>query len=99
MQTIYKYPLPVLDSVITLSLPKKARILSVQVQAGAAERDTDNTQIWAEVHAGNELEVRRIYVVGTGHEMPPLVRPRHIGTVQYQGGGLVFHFFEERRNF
>ena len=88
MQTVYKYPVPVVDY-FTLRMPPGARVLTVQVQR-------EQPQIWALVDANVSFtENRNFRLTGTGHpiqeEEDSLV---WVGTFQLAQGGLVFHVFE-----
>ena len=83
--TIWKFP--VRPDLPTLRLPKGARILCVQTQAG-------EPQLWVLVDKSQPLESRRIRVYGTGWEMDEAAR-EYLGTFQVEGGALVFHVFEE----
>lgn len=83
MKTIYKYAAPVKDD-LTIRMPVGAQVLCVQVQG-------DGPQIWALVDSDGETEMRRFRWRGTGHPAEGL--GRYIGTVQLQGGLLVFHLF------
>lgn len=88
--TIWKYPLAVEDYV-TLSLPKGARILSVQTQRGLP-------QLWALVDADAPTVQRRFRVFGTGHALPNgVIFDTYLGTFQLHDGALVFHLFEDER--
>lgn len=89
MKTIYKYPLPCMDTFFA-DLPKGAEILTVQVQNGTAA-------FWAICDLLAEKEFRKFEVVGTGHELRDLNRSadrKYIGTFQLYGGGFVGHLFE-----
>lgn len=86
MKAIYKYPVGISDE-IQISIPQNAEILCVQMQY-------DTPCIWALVDktAINGFRYFRWY--GTGH--PVKDNPgKYIGTVQMNGGSLVFHLFEE----
>lgn len=80
---IWKYPLGN-GSPQMVSMPKGAEILTVQVQAG-------HTCLWAHVDPNEELEPRKIYIVGTGHPTPADAW-RYIGTIQQPP--FVWHIFE-----
>ena len=89
MRTIYKYPIfQAGTGTETLQLPAGAQILSVQLQQGA-------TQLWALVDPTAPLELREIYVAGTGYSLPEgAERWRFVDTFQAGGGTFVFHVFE-----
>ena len=86
MKTIHKYTLDrAWDQKV--SMPRGAKILSVQPQNGLP-------QIWAEVDP-NALTVERTFVViGTGHKLPEGFTLEFLGTVQLQNGSLVLHVYE-----
>jgi hypothetical protein len=84
--TIWKYE--IMPGVFDLNMPAGARILSVQVQRG-------KPYVWALCCPDNEIEKRRLCVVGTGHSTPENIEnARFVGTFQLNGGELVFHLFE-----
>jgi ACT domain-containing protein len=85
-QAIYKY---VLKQVLfqTVSMPKHAKILTVQMQR-------EDICIWALVDKEEErTEERRIKIVGTGHEIHTDIGT-YIGTIQMDNGSLVWHVFD-----
>lgn len=84
MKTIFKYELPINDTAY-VPMPAGAKILSAQVQ-------NERPCIWAEVDSDAAIEMRLIIVHGTGH--PVLQHGEFIGTIQIDGGRLVFHIFE-----
>lgn len=88
-KAIFKYPAPIEDRFV-LKLPASAEILSVQVQDG-------EPQVWALVLPDALKVVRRFAWIGTGHAHPETFWEdlTYVGTVQLQGGALVFHLFEE----
>ena len=88
VQRIFKYPLVVMD-VQVVHMPAGAVILSVDVQR-------DVPCLWALVNPDAVTSLRRIRMYGTGHPVddPP---GYFIGTIQLEGGALVFHVFDERR--
>lgn len=87
--TIWKYPLAVTDTQ-SVSMPKGAKILTVQIQRGEA-------CLWALVEPDNPTETRIIEIFGTGHPIPDGAAKReHIGTFQLPELGLVFHVFERK---
>ena len=85
MKTIWKCTLAP-DSRQTVTLPRGAELLTVQVQF-------DLVQLWAVVDSSQPVETRYIHIVGTGH--PIGFAGKYIGTFQLDGGALVFHVFEE----
>ena len=88
MNKIWKYELwadGVADEVF-ISMPRGAKILTVQFQGGAPT-------IWAEVDPDERLEVRRFRIAGTGH--PVTVLPKtYIGTCISETSPLVWHVYE-----
>lgn len=90
MKTIYKYVLNAQQPDI-IELPVGAQILSARSQTG------EDICIWALVEFDHFLQVeqRRIWTFGTGHEIPTDLNLKHIDTVLLYKGGLVFHVFEE----
>lgn len=87
MNTIYKYPLAVLDEQ-EVSMPGSAVVLCVQIQAG------HGPCLWARVNTEFSLEKRTFLIVGTGNPFPESKRPPvYIGTVQQ--GPFVWHVFEK----
>jgi hypothetical protein len=85
MKTIYKYPLDVLGYV-RLMLPVGAKILTAQVQ-------NNRICLWVEVETENDLDMRRLWILGTGMKFPLDVDLRYIATVQQ--GMFVWHVHEE----
>jgi hypothetical protein len=86
MQTIYKFPLKV-DDLVTVSMPKGAKILSLQVQ-------NDIPCLWALVDEDMEWRENRVFrIFGTGHVFAASPGT-FLGTVQLMEGALVFHVFE-----
>ena len=75
------------DDVVNLRMPKRARILTVAL----SDRVQHGFAVWAIVEPAAETETRHLYVVGTGH---PLRNPlgRFLGAVI--DGPFVWHVFE-----
>jgi len=87
MLTIYKYPIEPRD--FTLTLPERARLLTVQTQYS-------RPCLWALVDPEAPPEERHFVTYGTGHPVTDdPVRLTYIGTFQLEGGMLVFHLFEK----
>jgi hypothetical protein len=86
MKKIWKFHCDIQDGSILISMPDGAEIITVQMQHGGP-------CIWAIVDDTSTWVYRRFRWVGTGHPMgdDPM---RHVGTVQLEGGVLVFHLFE-----
>lgn len=83
---IWKFPLHLTDRQC-VSMPIGAKILSAQVQHGAVT-------LWAMCdESRQDKRLRTILVIGTGHPVPDDCGS-FLGTVQFSGGGLVFHVFE-----
>lgn len=87
---VYKYRVPIVDEFV-LSLPKDAKILSVQEQREASA-------IWVLVDDDADtlpFEDRHFRLAGTGHpiDIPGNVL-HYVGTWQSLGGTLVWHLFE-----
>ncbi len=102
MNTVYKYPLGILDTgdLREIEMPQGARILGVQVvkamggYLGVLEVETPC--IWALVNTEEGKTVRRMFrVYGTGRPIKePLESLTYIGTVQT--GPFVWHVFERK---
>jgi hypothetical protein len=90
MTTVFKYPLTSAP-VQTIVTPRLWHPLTVQIQNGVP-------CIWALTTTDDlVLTARRVLVVGTGRELPPLTTPdEYLGTVQEAGGALVWHVFVQR---
>lgn len=88
MAVVYKYQLVVTDRQL-VTMPKEAKILTVQVQNGTP-------CIWALVNPENETEDVPIRIHGTGHNISDPERLAYIGTFQMPRYGLVFHAFLEQ---
>ena len=86
MKNIFKYPLKATEWQF-VSMPEGAEILCVQTQ-----RETPC--LWALVDPAMAPKMRKIYVYGTGHDIPDNLHLAYIGTFQLEGGTLVFHAFE-----
>ncbi len=88
---IWKYELQVNANLYpkSISMPKNADVLSVQVQNGIV-------CLWALVDPLAEKEPRSFEVFGTGHEIhyDMGVERRFVATFQLLNEGLVFHVFE-----
>jgi hypothetical protein len=85
---IWKYTLEITDRQ-TFSMPKGAKILTVQSQHGGP-------QLWALVDADQPKEAREIEIHGTGNPIERMPG-QYIGTFQVHDGMLVFHVFEATR--
>lgn len=83
--TVHKQPLKVAD-VQTVTMPARARILTVQVQGGTP-------CIWYLCNPDRPPEDRTIRIAGTGHPIEEMIAA-YISTFQLDGGALVFHAFE-----
>jgi len=86
--TIWKYELDIVGHQ-TLMIPAGGIVLSVQIQKGVA-------CIWVLVNPEKEKVERKFAIFGTGHPITTVNSGRNfIGTIQIDGGNLVFHVFEE----
>jgi hypothetical protein len=87
MKRIYKYKLEN-ASTQRIPMPEGAQILCAQVQNGGI-------CIWALVDpdAPGKQE-RTIHVYGTGWDIGRTELLRHIDTIQFENGALIFHVFE-----
>lgn len=85
MKTVWKFEVfgPVR---FTTVMPKGAEILSVQ-------RQGEGVQMWALVDPSQPAEERTFQSFGTGHDIDAEIIA-HLGTVQFEGGALIFHVFE-----
>jgi hypothetical protein len=88
MKTIYKYSIGVTD-MQTVEMPEGAEILTVQVQHGTP-------CLWAIVDPQrSQTKKRSIKMFGTGQPVNYEFHGcKYIGTVQMNGGQLVWHYFE-----
>lgn len=94
-RVIYKYQLDIYGAeqeFIDVPLPAGADILTVQLQTS---RHGEVPQLWAMVDPVKPVEVRRIWIFGTGIPITANVEFLYISTVQIHNGRLVMHFFEE----
>lgn len=87
MERIYKYPL-VPEDWTTVRMPEGAEPLCVQVQGGAPF-------LWARVDIDRAPVLHHFRIAGTGHDLGSNIG-RYIGTIQLEGGSLVFHVFSEK---
>ena len=76
-----------MTNAVAIDIPGFVRWLHVDVQY-------DVVVAWVEVDPAASIEPRRLHVRGTGHPMTG-EEGDHIGSVQLQGGALVFHIFDE----
>lgn len=87
MKSIWKFPLETSDEQ-EVTMPAGSQILCVQMQG-------QMMCLWAKVDQyTTERERRHILIRGTGHRLDGN-EGLYIGTVQMQGGALVWHVFEE----
>lgn len=90
MKTVWKYtlPWPPPSDLVGFRMPKGARPLTIQTQAG-------RPCVWALVDDERPLEPRWFRIAGTGHPIEDeIAEDGYIGTFQVIGGGLIFHVFE-----
>lgn len=88
---IWKYPIETEDDQ-HIQMPKKAKILCVQVQR-------NQPCLWALVNPDAEKVARQIFVKGTGHPIElsdndPKDYFKYIGTYQLESLQLVYHVFD-----
>lgn len=83
---IWKFPLgkTVTDSVITVQMPKNAKILHVRSQK-------DVPCVWTLVDPEADTESRYFYIAATGETVPD---GQYLGTVFQYDGAYVWHIFE-----
>ena len=81
--TIWKFPFHI-SEVQTISMPKGAKILSVQTQRG-------HPCLWAEVDPEAESQNIYLYIYGTGHTIKNLPQ-KFLGAVQMDS--FVWHIYE-----
>jgi len=88
MKTIYKYKLKQ-QEIVEVEMPKGARVLTAQAQGV-------HVWIWAIVDADpKETEMRRFAILKTGQSISFNTDVlTHVGSVQFDEGGLVYHVFE-----
>lgn len=90
MDTVYKYPLQLMDRQ-TIALPEDAEILHIGPDPAGAPC------LWARVDTDVVTTARTFVIVGTGHPIflvDDSKPPEHIGS--YIQNGFVWHVFEER---
>ena len=88
MKTIWKYPIPVVDS-FALTMPPGATVLSVALQYG-------KPCIWALVDSKKkDTETRHFICHGTGHPVSPDAG-RYVGMFMLLEGRFVGHLFERK---
>ena len=84
---VFKWKLPA-ASHFELTLPRGARLLTVQEQRG-------ELMLWALVDPEAPTETRDFRIAGTGHLIDEDANTlRYVGTVQMSNGSLVWHVFE-----
>ncbi len=85
---IYKCILPMMAE-IDIWLPQGAQILHIDTQYGVP-------QLWALVDASAPLEAVRIKMRGTDGDINFNTEEwYHLGTIQMNGGALIWHYFGE----
>jgi hypothetical protein len=84
---VYKYPLTLVGNQ-DVSMPVGAKILTAQEQDGCI-------CLWAECPQVENVELREIIIVGTGHDYLPS-ELQYIATVQI--GAFVWHVYEGKGN-
>lgn len=85
MKAIWKFPV-MFEDVNSIMMPKGAKVLTVQMQAGSPV-------IWAIVDPESELVDRRFRLLGTGQHFDDWGDyVQYVGT--FQDGGFVGHLFD-----
>jgi len=82
---IWKYELTPGKNIV--EMPLGAEILTVQTQG-------KNICLWALVDPYSPKTERKFQIHGEGHEIEEETLA-YVGTLQFNGGDLVFHVFEE----
>jgi len=94
MEAIYKYQIEI-NSIITITMPKGAKILTVQSQLIPHDLlNQDQVCIWAIVDTDTdkkEIRMFTCYRTGRKHEK---IKGTYIGTFQLNNGEFVGHLFE-----
>lgn len=85
-KTIYKYPVS-LEAGVDIVMPNGAKVLYFGNQH-------ETPTLWAEVDPFKPSEVRRFWIVGTGHVTPENTKEAYVGTALFSGGALVWHLYE-----
>ena len=85
-RVIWKYQIEIND-VVSIRMPQRAKILTVQTQYG-------HPCIWALVDPQMPDAVRLIQIAGTGHDLSKRSLGEYIGAFQIEDGQLVFHAFD-----
>lgn len=85
MKRIWKFPCNICDQ-LTIDMPLGAKVLCVQMQH-------DEPCIWALVDDNMPLTPYPFAWRGTGHHCDGIDAAKYIGTIQMQGGELIFHLF------
>lgn len=83
IKRVYKYTLAA--GVQIVKMPEGAQILTTQIQHG-------RIRVWALADYSKRPEPRLIAVMPTGVPVPENIE--YIGTIQLDGGALVYHIFE-----
>ena len=86
MKRVFKYAVPVAGYYTIAKMPHNAEILTVQMQRG-------EPFVWAMVDDEDAPKYQRIFRwLGTGH--PADDAGKYVGTIQLDGGALIFHLFD-----
>lgn len=84
---IFKYNLDLnAGTVVSVSMPKDARVLSVGNQH-------EQLAVWAVASPGSLIETRKFLVLCTGEPYEGTVA-KFLGTVQFDNGVFIVHVFE-----
>ena len=87
MLTIHKYPISLVDRP-RIEMPRRSTILSVDDQHG-------QIVLWAQVDTDYPLVTRELLILGTGAPAQESNHLPFLGTVQSEGGALVWHVFDK----
>ena len=79
------------NNVEPVLMHKGARILSIQLQPGHLKSEA---QIWAIADFDAPLVKRKISAWGTGFELPSGDPGKYLGTLQFNNGTFILHFFD-----
>lgn len=86
MKRVYKYPFEFGGDEFEIPMPKGAKPLNFQFQF-------DTLCVWALVDPEAPMVARKFRIAGTGHDIENADELTYVGSVQMQGGALIFHLF------
>ena len=86
---VFKYSLELNSRYQRFLMPKGAQILT-------AQRQGTDPCIWALVDEKAPQDFRMFRIYPTGYVLDELVGEtyKYLGTIQYEGGSLIYHLFE-----